>query len=445
MHSTRPGTGLRLILALTLAVLAWPGAAPAGDGFDWRQHQGATLRVLLGDNHWQQVMQQYFPEFEALTGIKLAVEAYRQPKLWDVLEQALAEPGRVDVFMTVPALDGPRYFRLGRIRPMRDLLQDPAQTAPEFAWTDFLPRARAGMEVDGALLGPPLMAEHLALLYRKDLFQAEQLSVPRTLAELEAAARALHGKPMDAQGAPGAGLVARGQGSAATSLYAALLFGHGGRWLNGRGQAALASPAGVEALGLFGRLLSRYAPPRVREFNWQEASSLFMKGGAAMYLEGSSIYPLLEEPKVSGVAGRIGYAVFPAGPAGPGTTLAVRGLAVAKGSAHPRAAWLFCQWAAGPEMTRRALQKGVLVARESAWRDPATPRAVPADLAESLLEAGRIGITHWAPPMVAVTGGRMAVGEALEAVVGGTDPRTAAAHANRKLQAILDETEPRRP
>jgi multiple sugar transport system substrate-binding protein len=431
-------------LALALALLVGHGAARA-DGFNWRQHEGVTLRVLLGDNHWQQVMQQHFPEFEKLTGIKLAVEAYPQPKLWDVLEQALGEPGRVDVFMTVPALDGPRFYRMGRIRAVDDLLQDAARTAPEFAWTDFLPRARAGMQVDGALLGPPLMAEHLALLYRRDLFQAHQVAVPKTLDELEAAARQLHGKPMNGKGGPGVALVARGNGSAATSLYAALLHAYGGRWLNGKGDATLTSPAGVEALALFGRLLGGYAPPRVNDFNWQEASALFMAGGAAMYLEGSSIYPLLEEPKVSGVAGKIGYAVFPAGPGGPGTTLAVRGLAVARTSANPGAAWLFCQWAAGPDMVRRALQKGVLVARESAWRDTATPRPVPADLAQSFQEAGRVGNTQWAPPMVAVTGGRMAVGEALEAVVRGSDARTVAAAANRKLQAILDETEPRRP
>jgi multiple sugar transport system substrate-binding protein len=241
------------------------------------------------------------------------------------------------------------------------------------------------------------------------------------------------------------GLVARGSGSVATSLYGAMLHAYGGRWLNGKGDPVLTSPAGVEALALFGRLLGSYAPPRVHEFNWQEASALFMAGGAAMYLEGSSIYPLLEEPKVSGVAGKIGYTVFPAGPAGPGTTLAVRGLAVAKASANPGAAWLFCQWAAGPEMVRRALQKGVLVGRESAWRDAATPRPVPADLAQSFQEAGRVGVIHWAPPMVAVTGARMAVGEALEAAIRGGDARTLAATANRRLQTILDETEPRRP
>jgi multiple sugar transport system substrate-binding protein len=167
-----------------------------------------------------------------------------------------------------------------------------------------------------------------------------------------------------------------------------------------------------------------------------------MAGTAAMYLEGGSVYPLIEAPTVSTVAGKVGYALFPAGPAGPSTTLAVRGLAVGRHSRNPGAAWLFCQWAAGPEMARRALQKGVLVARESAWRDTSMPRPVPTDLAEAFQEAGRTGGIQWAPPMVAVTAARQAVGELLEAAIRGETVRPAAESANRRLQEILRKTEP---
>jgi multiple sugar transport system substrate-binding protein len=268
------------------------------------------------------------------------------------------------------------------------------------------------------------------------------VAVPKTLAGLEAAAQALHGTPAEGKGKTMAGVVTRGSGGAATSLYAAVLRGMGGRWFDGRGQPLLTSQPSLDAVALIGRLLRGYAPPGIREYGWQEASSDFMAGTAAMYLEGSSVYPLLEERTVSTVAGKVGYALFPAGPAGPATTLAVRGLAVGRHTRNPGAAWLFCQWAAGPDMVRRALQKGVLVARESAWRDTATPRPVPADLAEAFQEAGRIGGVQWAPPMVAVTAARQAVGELLEAAVRGETVGPAAEAANRRLQEILQKTEP---
>ena len=410
---------------------------------NWRQFQGTTLRVLLSQTHWQQVIAPSFPEFEQRTGIRLALEVYPQAKLWDVLETGLKEPGRVDAFMTLPGLDGVRYLRAGGIQPVNDYLRDPTLTEPEYRWDDFLPRARAAVEIEGIILGPPVMGEHLALLYRKDLFTQYQVAVPRTLDELEAAARLLHRKPMAGGGAPGVGMVSRGKGASATAIYAAYLHALGGTWLDAGRRPTINGPVSLAALERLGRLLGSYAPPNLSDFDWQEASALFMDGRAAMYIEGSSIFPLIEHSEKSRVAGRVGYAVFPAGPGGPGTTIAVRGLAIAKQSANPKAAWLFLQWASSPEMVRRALHKDVLVGRQSAWQDKYNWEGMPPDLVQSFQEAGRIAQPNWAPPLVAVTSAREAVGKAITAAIRGEDVRAAADEAARRLTEILDATEAR--
>ncbi|OGB94536.1 MAG: hypothetical protein A2Z31_05205 [candidate division NC10 bacterium RBG_16_65_8] len=83
------------------------------------------------------------------------------------------------------------------------------------------------------------------------------------------------------------------------------------------------------------------------------------------------------------------------------------------------------------------------MARHSAWQDKVARSEVPADLAESLQEAGRTGITAWAPPMVAVTSGREAVGHAITAAVRGEDIRVAANAATRRLKDVLAATERR--
>lgn len=437
-----------ILLAAIVLLAGCGGAKPAPTAapppFNWRQFEGTTLRVLLGQSHWQQVIAPHLPEFEQLTGITLTIELYPQGELWDVLETGLTQPGRVDVFMTVPGLDGIRFLRAGRIQPVDDYLRDPTLTAPEYTWEDFLPRTRAAMAIEGATLGPPVMAEHLALLYRKDLFQQYQVAVPRTLDELEAAARFLHKKPMGPGGAPGVGIVSRGKGSSATSLYAAVLHALGGTWLDDGRRPTINGAQGLAALERLGRLLGSYAPPNIADFDWQEASTLFMEGKAAIYIEGSSIYPLIERSSKSRVVGKVGYAVFPGGPGAAGTTIAVRGLGIAKQSANPKAAWLFLQWASSPEMVRRALLNGVLVARESAWRERSLwAGEIPADLVQSFQEAGRIGTPFWAPPMVAVTAAREAVGKAISAAIRGEDLRAAADAAAHRLAEILHMTEGR--
>jgi multiple sugar transport system substrate-binding protein len=430
-----------LMLSTVLVLMPCATRAASPPPFAWRQFEGTTIRVLLGKSPWQQVMASHFPEFEQLTGIHLTTEVYPQTELWDVLEKGLAEPGRVDVFMTWPGLDGLRYLRAGGIQPINAYLKNPRLTAQDYDWEDFLPRTREAMEIEGAILGPPIMAEHLALLYRKDLLKKNQVAVPRTLDELEAAARFLHKKPMGPKGEPGVGIVSRGLGVMATSLYAGVLHAQGASWLDGGRRPTIDERQGLAALEYLGRLLGRYAPPNISDFDWQEASNLFQAGKAAMYIEGSSIYPLIEQPETSFVAGNVGYALFPSGPGGSGTTVPVKGLAIAKQSAHPEAAWLFLQWASGKEMVKEVLRRGVLVGRESAWKDSSANWKVPPDLAQSFQEAGRIGTTEWAPPMVAVTDARVAIGKAITAAIRGEDIQTAATAAARRLVEIFNLTE----
>ncbi len=162
-----------------------------------------------------------------------------------------------------------------------------------------------------------------------------------------------------------------------------------------------------------------------------------------MYLDGSSIYPLIEESGNSRVSSQVGYAPFPSGPGGSAAVVAVRGLAIAKQSSNPQAAWMFLQWASGQAMVRKALMHGVLVARHSTWQDKIARSEVPADLAQSLQDAGRTGVPAWAPPMVAITAGREVVGRVLTAAVKGEDLRGAAATGARSLRDILAATERR--
>jgi ABC-type glycerol-3-phosphate transport system substrate-binding protein len=121
--------------------------------------------------------------------------------------------------------------------------------------------------------------------------------------------------------------------------------------------------------------------------------------------------------------------------------VAARGLAIARQSAHPEAAWLFCQWATAAPQMRTALAKGVLVPRTSAWQDTSIKRRVPPDLAASFQEAGETGDPMYAPPLLAVTAAREAVGSAISAVLKGENVRIAAAAADRRLREIISQTE----
>jgi multiple sugar transport system substrate-binding protein len=436
-----------LILAVILGLAPIVSAQDAQ--FDWQRFKGTELRVLLNTYRWlsppwQQAIVPHLKDFEARTGIKVSAT----PIPGDVTRagsEREPSPGMsgADVVVLAPAREGLKYVRAGWLQPVDAFLKDASLTAPDYGWNDFLDRTREAMTVEGTLLGPPVQVENVALMYRKDLFQRYNVKVPSTLDELEAAAKALHGKPMIDEGQPGVGFVGRGRRAAATSVFAGMLHAMGATWLGPNREPAFNTEEGIQAFEMWGRLLRLYGPPRSENNTWYEASAIFSQGKAAMYIDANSLFPVIENLQHSRVAGKIGYTLFPRGPKGhSGSTVAVWGLAVPKASKNQQAAWLFVQWATNKEQVLKVQSEwGVLGCRESVWKDVRGKGKVPGDLAESLIQASKAGTPFWNPPVVAVDQVREAIGAAIVTSIQGGDVRLAVRQAAADVKRILAETE----
>lgn len=439
MRSARTWTvGIAVVLAAALAAPAF------AQSFNWQQAKGTQVRVVMNKHPWQAAIEPHLKEFESLTGIKLVHEVYPEDQFRaKVLVELTSGASSIDVFMSMPAQEGLKYMRAGWLQPVDEYLKSPALTSPDYNWNDFLEKTREGMVVEGKLVGPPIQVENASLMYRKDVFQKYNVKVPTTLDELEAAAKALNGKPMTDDGQPGFGIVARGKRAAATSQFAAYLHAMGSTWLSPAREPMFNNAEGVKALELYGRLLRQYGPPGSENNHWYEASSIFSQGKAAMYTDANSLFPVIEDAQKSKVVGKVGYGLFPKGPTGAqGATVAVWGLAMPKTSKNQKAAWLFMQWATGRDKVL-AMQsdKGVLGARESVWKDPKGAAKVPADLRESLTVGSKVGTPLWNPPVVAVAECRDAIGAAIVASIQGGDVKGAADKAAADVKRIVAETE----
>src|SRR3990172_5769901 len=294
MVAARRGWSFGMIAGfLALALTTTSEAAQ----FNWQQFKGTQLRVLLNKHPWQVAIEPHLKEFEALTGMKLVVEVYPEDQFRAKTSVELQSgSGSIDVFMTMPAQEGLKYLRACWYQPIDEYLKDASLTAPEYNWNDFLEVGRSGMTVDGRVIGPPIQLETNQLMYRKDVFQKFNVKVPTTLDELEAAAKALNGKPMTDDGQPGFGFVARGKRAAATSVFSGYLHAMGATWLAPSREPVFNSDEGVTAFGLYGRLLRLYGPPGSENNHWYEASSIMGQGKAAMYTEFDSISAFVEDP-----------------------------------------------------------------------------------------------------------------------------------------------------
>ncbi len=429
------------------AIVGLVGAmAAVGDAaqFNWQQFKGTQLRVMLNKHPWQIAIEPHLKDFEALTGMKLVVEVYPEDQFRAKTSVELQSgSGSIDVFMTMPSQEGLKYLRAGWYQPVDEYLKDASLTSPDYNWNDFMDVGRSAMTVDGRIIGPPIQLESNQIMYRKDVLQKYNVKVPTTLDELEAAAKALNGKPMTDDNQPGYGFVARGKRAAATSIFSGYLHAEGATWLTPNREPAFNSDEGVKAFDLYGRLLRLYGPPGSENNHWYEASSIMGQGKAAIYTEFESISAFVEDPEKSKVKGKVGFAMFPKGPGGkPGTMATCWGLGIPKNSKNPKAAWLFLQWATNKEQVMAiTVERAVQGGRTSVWNDPKSKVKMNPELAEALIQGLKVGNSNWNPAVVAVPEVRDAVGAAIVTSIQGGDVKAAVNKAAADTKRIMAETE----
>jgi multiple sugar transport system substrate-binding protein len=429
------------ILALGLAGLLVPAQGWAQQKFDWQAFKGTSIRVMANKNVSGESIQSLVPDFEKLTGIKVQYETFTEDQYRQkVLLELAAGTGAVDVIHTATAQEGLKFWRSGWYEPLDAYLKNPRLTDPNFDLADISKPALKGNTYDGKLVALPTTQQTTMLYYRKDLFEKAKLKVPQTFAELEETAKKLHNMEDGSQKV--VGIVLRGKKAAATSQWAPYLFSLGGTWLTKDGKPAINSPEAVQAFDLYGRLLRNYGPPGAVNYHWYECVSLFVQGKAAMYTDVSNRIFYFEDPAKSQIVGKIGYALFPAGPASRTPTMEVWSMAVSSKSKKKEAAYLFVEWAASKENVLKMHLKGAPSVRASAWKDPKfLAEQRHKDWIEASLKSLDIASTDWNPPIAAVSEVRDEVGSVIVSSILGENVKAAADKANAEMAKIMEKTE----
>jgi len=431
---------LWLAVGAGCAVLLLSGVA--AQAMDWQIHKGTTIRAMFSKGALGAAIESFLPDFERQTGIKVQFETFPEDQFRQkVLLELGAGTGALDVYWTFAANEGLKFWRSGWYAPMDDFLKNATLTDPGYDLADFSRKALQGNSYDGKLIGLPLHQNTSMLYYRKDVFERLKVKVPQTLQELEETAKKLHN--LEDGGQKLVGISLRGKRAAATSQWAPFFLSLGGSWLDASGKPAINSPEGVQAFDLYGRLLRNYGPPGAVNYHWYETVSIFSQGKAAMFTEANIRMPVLEDATKSQVAGKVGYAMFPAGPAGRRPTMEVGSVAVSSKSKKKEAAYLFAQWITNKEAALRLQMKGIPVPRASAWKDSRfqTEMKGHPDWIEASQKSLEIADTNYNPPVVAVSEVRDAVGAAIVSAILGENVKAAADKAAAEMASIMQKTE----
>ncbi len=440
-NRTRPKSTRRRFLqsvAAGAAIACAPGLARAAGSFNWKRFAGTRLRFLLDSHPWTTGMvPPRLPEFEKLTGIKVDWQVYPEDQFRQKLTLDLrSDPSSVDGYMSLTSWDGEAFWAAGWYEPIEKFVRSAELTNPQFDIKDFFPNTLKIASMHGTLIGVPLYPEVQLLYYDKEKFAKHGVKVPQTITEFIAAAKSLEDKKTGY-----AGYVSRGEGLQAVYTIAPFLFAEGGSWLDAKRRPLLDSDAFVKALHVYSGTLHDYGPPGIAGMSWYESVIVFAQANAAMFTDSSNFVSIVENPKKSKLAGRVGYAMMPKGPAGRHSTLISWALSINAKSHHKEAAWYLIQWLVSKDMEEEMAKQKIPVGRQSVWNGADFQKLMPKAWLDSFVgELPGAAVNQANPLVVPVPQVRDAIGRAIVAVIEGGKARPAAEEAQKEVLQILKMT-----
>ena len=437
----RIGAALAISVMLGSAVIAHAASADLRQwGAQVKAKHGGTTLVVSGIPHPStEAFQAMTPDFTELTGIKVE---------WDLIEtgriqskqflEHTAKTGRYDVNMYKGA-SVVEYMAKGVLQPLSPFLKGEL-TPNGYNYDDLLPAARETLGMaGGTILGIPTASESFFLAYRKDLFQKYGKTAPDTTEQLLELAHFFKDKE------PGlAGIVMRAQTGRTLALAWSLLTHQfcGSMVDQKTWETTLEKPETIRSLKYLLDLL-KAGPIGIENYTWEEATSTFMAGKAAIWFEATALQPWLEDPKKSTIVGKIGYAPPPKGPCGRYGAMAGWAMGIPVEARHKNAAWAFIAYMTSKELAPTYAAKGGVISRMSSLDDPKyvahNPDFVKAlkasyEAAANLTANGE----KWVPPTDVATRLHERVGtHAGNALLGKATPEDAMKAAAKEVREIL--------
>ncbi|MFE1175767.1 ABC transporter substrate-binding protein [Streptomyces sp. NPDC058773] len=343
-------------LAAAVSVLGLVAAGCTGAGAITGTPGATTLTVAIVANPQMRDMERLTPEFErSHPGIRVRYVTLPENAARQKITESVATGSREFDVVMISNYETPMWAGNGWLTDLQPL----ADRTPDYDPGDFIGPVRTSLSYRGHLYSVPFYGESSFLMYRKDLFAAQRLTMPAhpTWRQVAAFARRLHAPRQGRagiclRGAPGWGEVLAPLNTVINTF--------GGRWYDLRWRARLTSPAVRRAVGFYVGLVRRAGEPAAATAGFTECATVFAQGNAALWYDATSAAGLLEDPADSKVVGKVGYAAAPVEKKAWSGWLYSWSLGIPRTTVHRDAAWKFLAWATSRDYIR-------LVGRRLGW------------------------------------------------------------------------------
>jgi multiple sugar transport system substrate-binding protein len=354
----------RLLALLAVVVVALAAAGCGGDD-DNGNEGGAgttdpakvsgTIRAIMEEVPDTDVVKSLLPEFQRrYPNVRIEIEALPYDQMRDrIVSSFLASKPTYDMII----VDNPWMYDFasgGFLEPLDERISG----VEGFDFEDFSEPLRNIAEVDGKTYGVPFYNYALALIYRKDLYEAAGLEPPADLDDLKAAADELNAGSR-------AGIAMQPQkGYKVFEEWGNYLLAAGGQIQDADGNVALDSPEARTALEKYIEIYKADAPDNSLNWAFDEAIRAAQSDRAAQLISYNWTLPTLN--KEGKLAGDFGFAEVPGGKA----VLGAWYWSIPSNSEQKDAAWAFISWLTAKEREKQRVIAGGAPVRNSAMDDP---------------------------------------------------------------------------
>ena len=298
----------RLVAGIAATLLVAAGCAGAGGGGGGGAAGGGALNVLMvGNPQMEDIQKLTADNFTKQTGIEVNFTILPENELRDKVTQDVATgAGQYDV-LTVGAYEVPIWAKNGWLKDMTPYVQGDAA----FDQADLLPQMTQLLSGDdGKLYAVPFYGESSFLMYRKDVFEQKGLTMPErpTWDEVAQLAAQVDNAQPGMRGICLRGLPGWGE------LFAPLttvVNTFGGTWFTQDWQAQVNAPEFTEATQFYVDLVRSHGQAGAAQSGFTECLNAMSQNQVAMWYDATSAAGSLEDPNVSGVAGKVGYVYAP--------------------------------------------------------------------------------------------------------------------------------------
>jgi polyol transport system substrate-binding protein len=340
-----------LAIAGAVAVGCGGGSSSSG-GSPATSSKGGSINVAIVDNPQMKDIAALTPKlFTAKTGIKVNYTVLDEGTLREVTTRDVAAGGRQFDVAMIGMYEAPQF---GKDGTLVDLTQQ-ASADPSYNIDDLIPSVRNGLSVDGKLYASPFYGESSFVMYRKDVFKKDGVTMPAhpTWQQIADIARKVNSPDM-------AGICLRGKpgwgdlGAALTTV----LNTFGATWWSANpdgtiGKAMVDQPAFRNALDFYTGLIHDAGEKDAANSSFNECLSQYKDGKVAMWYDATVAAGLLEATD-SPVKGKNGYVPAPVDQTQASGWLWSWALAIPKTTQKEDLAWKYVAFATGPQYIKQA-------------------------------------------------------------------------------------------